>query len=91
MCRAVGWSWSCSVPAGLVFDAGLPFDFDDGSALNPNTSTTASTAMTESHTNAGRREDAGLILNPPRPTCTQMRSTGLGACSYRSDGHRLIG
>ena len=52
----------------LGLEAGPPLDFDDGSALNPKTSTTARTAMTESHAQAGRREDAGLILihrNPP--------------------------
>ncbi len=54
----------------LGLETGTPLDFDDGSALNPNTRTTARTAMTESHTRAGRREDAGLILihrNAPGP------------------------
>ena len=50
------------VTGGPGVDAGPPLDFDDGSALNPNTKTIANTAIAENHAKADRREDAGFIV-----------------------------
>ena len=55
------------------FEIGTPLGLDDGSALNPMTSTTASTAMTASHAQADRRKRAGLGFRLRRPRSSLAR------------------